>query len=347
MRSAVSVSRSKWVWIACAALPLAAVGCQSNRAAQNPAPQDNQRVAGERQEEPRPEVLQAIRDGGLPETFMFGGRVWRGHEIHRTTRDKIGGMGSAGNPPGPQNAAKPQQGANPFDFNPVADLKVEGHTIYRKAGLDEAVTDNIFLMAENTAAAAGSGAGTTGDGTAGTTGSTPQAGNTSTGSSSANAGEVVFIEYDPTQSMDTGTDVNQVVQSASLPATVKWNGKTYTPREVQVYDPDVFDEVKAVSGISGMSGSQHAYQGDKKDELFLMGEVSSMPMGGGTAGTVATGNENAPATTGENAPSASTGSANETMFTGPIFVRYEAAKGDHAGGSAAGTGTDTSAPGPR
>lgn len=324
MRSALSVSPSRWLWIALAAAPLAVVGCQGNRTATSTNAPGDQRVAGERQEEPSPEVMQAIRDGNLPETFMFGGRVWRGHELHRTTRDRVGGMDAAAT--GSPGSTDSQGGQNAFDYHPVADLKVEGHVIYRRGGMDEAVTDNIFLMASGAGATSGA-EGATGEGAAGT----------GTQGAETAANEVVFIEYDPVQSMDASADVNQVIQSAGLPETLTWNGKTFTPREVQVYDADVFDDVEAVQG---MTGGHKAYQGDNKNELFVMGEVSSMPMGGGTGDTGTPGTGTATPGAGETGPAGEPGAAGgETMmFSGPVFVRYEQAGADNTGAA------DTSTP---
>src|SRR5688572_24136843 len=83
----------RWGWgpaVACAALAFALVGCNTNRGAGN-AGQPNgpqERVAGER-EEASSEVRQVMSATGLPENFAFGGRIWRGHQVHRVEKDEV------------------------------------------------------------------------------------------------------------------------------------------------------------------------------------------------------------------------------------------------------------------
>lgn len=316
MKRSKTILRRPGIWIACAALPLALVGCGGNRAAQTTTPTDDQRVAGERQEEPSAEVRQAMQQAGLPERFVFGGRTWVGHQMHRVDRDDVAmtGTPSVSTPPGPGGApqVKPQEGKDPFDYTPVADLQVQGHQIYRKAGLDEAVTDNIYLMAS-----APNTLGTTdGTGAPSTTGEP--------GATSGDAGEaqVTFIEYDAAGDAAT-MDLSQALQATGLPMTIQQGGRTFTAREVQVYDPDIFDDFGKAQMVQGHS----AYvDDDDKDEMVLMG-TGSAGMGTGTGTTGETGTTAPPATT--EGATGETGTA--AMMEGPIFIRYEEGAGDTTG----------------
>lgn len=316
MQRSELVLRKSWVWAACAALPLALTGCQGNRTATTANQPGDQRVAGERQEEPSAEVRAAMQQAGLPERFVFGGRTWLGHEIHRVERNKVAMTSPAtvSTPPGPagaapDNRAKPQEGQNPFDYTPVADLQVQGHQIYRKAGMDEALTDNIFLMAS------GSGTGTTG--ATGTTTESPSGTSTGGAAGPGEANEVTFIEYDATADAPT-MDLAQALQATGLPQTIQVGGKTLTASEVKLYDPDDFDEIAKARMVQGHS----AYQGDDKDELILMAE----PTMSGTPGT------GTPPATGDQATTETPGGA--AMMTGPIFIQYEEGTPDGATGNA-------------
>jgi hypothetical protein len=193
----------RWVWVAGVLLHLALAGCGPQQSAENTAPPaPSERVAGERQED---ETAQLVRQAGLPESFQFGGRIWKAHQVHRISADEMNTSDKSndanksdkddtaiGNPPGTTDglALTPdgkktattdvtpgsdatKSATNSADtkneiagFIPVLDLKVGGHQIYRKKDADEAVTDNIYLKADATSVASGST-------TTGTTGTTP------------------------------------------------------------------------------------------------------------------------------------------------------------------------------
>ena len=78
-----------WVWAA-ALLPLALVGCGSNdQTAQTTAPPPPANTAND-------EVTNVIAQAGLPATFVFGGRSWRGHQVHWL--DQESGSGTSTDP---------------------------------------------------------------------------------------------------------------------------------------------------------------------------------------------------------------------------------------------------------
>lgn len=280
------------LWALCAIAPLALVGCVANRNAQTPANGPMERVAGERSDN---EVAQVLQSAGLPETFAFGTRMWKGHQVHHVDRNKIASAPTNTDTPAPgtmpSGPDRSTGGANPgtnsgdaaknmFDFMPVADLMVQGHQIYRKAGMDEALTDNIYLMATNSTGA---------DGNA----------------------DVAFVEYDAADSLMTNMDLNQNLQAANLQATISYGGKTWTAKKVQDYDPDEFDEVKRLpNDIMGHA----AYQGDDDDEIYLASEVP-VSMSQDTTGTTPT--------TGTDTATEGTTMTPGGMDKTPIFVLYE------------------------
>ena len=116
-----------------------------------------------------------------------------GHQIHRVEKNEVamGTQPATANPPGPageagDTAAQPPTGENTFDYTPVADLKIGEHQIYRKAGVDEAFTDNIFLLAEGADASTGTSSSTSDPSTAApSAGDTASSGETAPGAPAA------------------------------------------------------------------------------------------------------------------------------------------------------------------
>jgi hypothetical protein len=197
------------------------------------------------------------------------------------------------------------------DYIPLPNMTVQGHQIFRKAGADEAVTDNIYLRAQTAAA-----------GTA-----TPPAAGTTPGeegaAGAADAAQMTFVEYDAASEPLADLELSQILQQAGLPQTVSWNNRNWTAAEMQVYDPDVFDEFKPVAQpIDGHT----AFQDDDESRVFLMGEFTpdaSMAAGGADAGTAA-GNTPGVGNTPGDGTTPGTGTAATTPpAAGPIFVRYE------------------------
>jgi hypothetical protein len=277
-------------------LPLALTGCNTRTAQQQNAPAD--RVAGERQELD-PQVAQAMQAANLPVSFFFGGRVWRGHQLHRVSPEDAGGAAGTNAPadttPGAADAAGVDGQIG--DYVPMANMTVQGHQIYRRGGLDEAVTDNIYLRA------GAAGTETTGD--TGATGDT----------AAAQPGELLFIEYDAADEPLTDLDLQRILTATNLPSNVSWNGRTWQPAEMQVYDPDVFDDLRPVpQSIDGHTGFRREGEDDR---VYLMAEFSPSAM----------------ATTPGQPGDAAAGDAGVApeIASGPVFVRYEAAQAEGAG----------------
>lgn len=340
------LASSHWLLLLMAVAPTALVGCRTGQRAQTSAPANTptEKVAGSRQED---ETTRILREANLPETFAFGGRTWRAHQVHwvdlpagsgsvPTTSGTDGAAGTTGTMPEetrPSTKGGTTGGTTSVtpagalaDFIPVANLQVLGHQIYRQTGVDEALTDNIFLKVENVSAAgagASSNAPATGTG-AGTTGT----------AGTASTNRVAFIEYEASGETMANMELPQVLSMAGLPQTVTMNGKTFTAKELQVYDADVFGKLKP---LAQKVGGHYAYQGDDKNTLYLMSEKAVGPSGGAAA-------SNVPGTTGtpsgtESASEGGTTGAGGTTTTetsaemqGPIFVRYEMVGGMASGG---------------
>lgn len=326
---------TRWLLLLAVVTPTALAGCGGNQRARSNTP--TERVAGSRQED---ETARILREAGLPETFAFGGRTWRAHQVHwvdqspgaagSATSGTDGAAGTTGSMPErtdntpapgtPRNTGMPGAIGN---FVPVADLRYEGHQIYRQTGADEAVTDNIFLKAENvspSAAAGGTAATGTGMGTTGGAGTASTKAGENNAASTSPAGRVAFIEYDADRNMMQNLTLSQVLPAAGLPQTMKANGKTWTAKELQVYDADVFDNLKRTAQT--MDGFE-AFQGDDKDTIYVMSKTPvNIPA---TTAETGTGAANTP---GYQPPSASEGGTpSGTVMLGPVFVRYEAAAG--------------------
>jgi hypothetical protein len=281
-------------WTAAAALSLSTAGCQQAPPT-GASIQPTERVAGSRQEQragsrstsPAPRfdsLATTLRDAGLPRRFAFGGRTWEAHEIQWASREDVkpsapgtGAVtarpGKKPTPPGPAAAAarRATEALDLDDFVPMANLTVNGTQIYRKKGMDEAFTDNIFLTAT-------------------------MAGN-----------QIGFVEYDAVDNWLEKADLARVIDAAKLPQTVTWGGKTWRAAAVQLYDADVFDDVKPIQDkVSGFTG----FEGEDNDVLFLLADL---PEGAAIAEKAA--DKPAPgATRGETAPG------------GPIFIRYDAVR---------------------
>ena len=272
---------TRWWVLAGALIPLALAGCGGNQQARQTG-QPSERVAGERQED---ETIRLVRQAGLPETFAFGGRTWTAHQIHWIE---------------PTDAARSAANGRIGDFIPVAQFQVQGHQIYRQEGLDEAVTDNIFLRADNMPAPA-SDTSSTGD-----TGMDSAPGGAPAGTPSTN--RIAFVEYDAGGSTMGSMELPQVLTMAGLEQRITHNGKTWIAEEVQVYDADVFDDLKP---LTNLIGNHQAFQGDDKDEVYLMADVTMMP------GASTTPNGITPDTT-------TPGTTDTAMMKGPIFIKYQA-----------------------
>jgi hypothetical protein len=315
-----------WLLLLAVVAPAALAGCGGNQRARSNTP--TERVAGSRQED---ETARVLREGSLPETFAFGGRTWRAHQVHwvdqtpgasgTTTSGTDGTAGTTGTMPErtdntatgtPLDTGMPGAIGN---FVPVADLQFEGHAIYRQTGADEAVTDNIFLKAENVSpsAAAGDTAATgTGTGTTGGAGTASTNAGENNAASTNPASRMAFVEYDADVNMMQNLKLSQVLPVAELPQMMKASGKTWTAKELQVYDADVFDDLKPTAQM--MNGFE-AFQGDDKNAMYVMSKTAvSMPAATAETGTGAA-----------NTPGSETGT--EPMMLGPVFVRYEAAAG--------------------
>ncbi|MGV3723536.1 MAG: hypothetical protein ACO1SX_21785 [Actinomycetota bacterium] len=230
-RRRFDISASRWLAVATAVVPLALMGCGSGQRTGQGTP--TERVAGERQEDETPRL---VREAGLPETFSFGGRTWRAHQIHWEEISDVSATATTGTKIG--------------DYAPVADLMVNGQQIFRQEGADEAMTDNIFLMTENMPAAA-----------AGTDQATTEAG----------MRRVAFVEYDASGETMATTDLNPTLSTAGLPKTITHAGKKWTAEEVQLYDADVFDEVAAMPEM--INGHKAYREQDDDDTLFVMAEA--------------------------------------------------------------------------
>jgi collagen type VII alpha len=470
-----------WLWTSGAALPLLLAGCGSRQPANNQvAMAPTERVAGSRQDD---EALRVARDAGLPESFAFGGRTWRAHQVHwiggnagsggmtsgtdgaaGTTGElgatgtsgtsgtasaeggsdagtaTSGGSGTAGSTTGTTGTTGTSDatGATPGsdvgssagtssmdDFVQVASFEVQGHPIFTRKDADEAVTDNIYLRAETSGSSASGtgsdntsyGSGSTSDSssisTSGATTGTSGSSGGSTGTSSGSGGtsgtggtggevagtsgtssgtatsdsttsgtRVAFIEYDADDNLVSNMETTQAVQSAGLPETIQFGGKRWTADGVQVFDPDVFHDLKPTAQqVSG----HPAFQGRDRDELIVQGEWTGSaspgqpgagltPEAGSTPGTTGTmgapgtssGATNSGSASGTTTTDSSTGtgtvggagtSGSSTAMEGPIFIRYRIGSGDtnrtgqgSAGGETGSTGTTgatgtTTAPG--
>lgn len=239
-----------WVWVGVMALLPALAGCGGQRTAeelmeraervpQQPAPNrpaPEQQVAGERQESPDARVRRAILDAGLPERFVFGSRTWVGQALHHAQRSSVAT---------PQGEAA-EEGSVPaggFDFVPVADLSVADHTIYRRSGPDEAVTDSIYLLAPLPARSP------------------------SETANPAAADDVTLVEYGPVGNR-APTPLHQALQATGLPQSLQQSGRMYTAREVQVYDPELFDDYSPAPTVRGHQA--YVRKGNRND-LLLMG----------------------------------------------------------------------------
>jgi hypothetical protein len=271
----------RWIWAAGLIAPLALVGCQNNRSAQTNPNGPVEKVAGERSDN---EVAQVLQSAGLPETFAFGSRMWKGHQVHHVTRDKIATIPTETDAPGTDRSttgtSSGDAARNTFDYMPVSDLMVQGHQIYRKTGLDEALTDNIFLMASN---ATGTEAGS----------------------------DVAFVEYDATEELMKNMDLPAILKAANLKATLSHGGRTWSAEKMQVYDPDVFDKVKR---LPTEVGGYAAYQGTEKDEIFIMASAPANLSQDTVAST----------SPGSDTASEGMGAAPGTPVTAPLFILYEA-----------------------
>lgn len=299
-------SSNRRLLLAAALVPLVLAGCTGERQAQQPGPRE--RVAGERQED---ETMRLVREAGLPETFAFGGRTWRAHEVHRVDHDDMPTPGTDAATDKAPDATGAIDG-----FIPVADFQVNGHQIYRREGVDEAMTDNIFLRAETMPATTGA-AGTaempeTGDsattepGTPGET--TPTA-----------AHRTAFVEYDAASETMENVELPQILSMAGLQESITHGGKTWQAQEMQVYDADVFEDLKRLpQQISG----KDAFRGDDADTVYLKSEVT-MPQPATPPGAEPpTGAEH-----GAEHPGMAPGMApgmETAMDPGPVFIRYEA-----------------------
>lgn len=286
------VAASKWLVIAGAVVPLALVGCGTGQRTSQSNP--TQRVAGERQEDETPRL---IREAGLPESFVFGGRHWKAHQIHW---EEMSSIGDATTRPGDTTTRPGDTTATPGDtttrlgdaakYLPVADLKVDGHQIFRQRGVDEALTDNIFIKAENMPA---------------------RAAKDDEAKTDAGAQRVAFVEYDASGSTMADMELSTALTAAGLQQNITHGGKKWVAEEIQVYDADVFDEVAAAPQM--MNGHKVYRDKDDADTLFVMAEVPmTMP---GTTGEGATGS--APGTTGDGAAATTRGT---------VFIRYELSK---------------------
>lgn len=336
------LASSHWLLLLMAVAPTALVGCRTGQRAQTSAPTNTptEKVAGSRQED---ETARILREANLPEMFAFGGRTWRAHQVHwvdlpagsgsvPTTSGTDGAAGTTGTMP-EETRPSTKGGTTSVtragalgNFIPVANLQVLGHQIYRQTGVDEALTDNIFLKVENVSAA---GAGTssnapaTGTGT-GTTGAAGTAG----------ANRVAFIEYEASGETMANMQLPQVLSMAGLPQSVTMNGKTFTAKELQVYDADVFGKLKP---LAEKVGGHYAYQGDDKNTLFLMSEKAVGPSGGAAASGNVPGTTTGTETAAEGGATGTGGTATtETSaeMQGPIFVRYEMVGGMPSGSKA-------------
>jgi hypothetical protein len=254
--------------------------------------QPTERVAGSRQEQragsrsssaaPRFDDLSVtLRDAGLPGRFAFGGRTWEAHAMQWASREDVKSSApSAGTvttrpgkkptPPGPAAGAARQlsEALDLDDFVAMTNLSVNGTQIYRKKGLDEALTDKIFLMA------------------------------------TMSGNQIGFVEYDPVDNWMDKADLTRVLDATKLPQTVTWGGKNWRAASIQVYDADVFDDLKPVQEkIAGFP----AFGGEDDDVLFLQGDLQA-------------GAAIAPQDT---AKPGSRPTGGLRVRGGPIFVRYD------------------------
>jgi hypothetical protein len=255
--------------VAATLVPLAVVGCRSEQRTVQVTP--TERVAGERQEDDTPRL---VREAGLPPSFAFGGRMWSAHQIHWEDATDVGAAATS---------------AGRMDnYLPVADLQVDGRQIYRQKGLDEALTDNIFLRADSMAAGAGDDSVAT----------------------DAGARRIAFVEYDASGSTMPEMDLAEALAASGMPQNLMHGGKKWVADKVQVYDADVFDEVAAMPEMVG--GNKAYREEDDDDTLFVMTEVPMSASG-------------AAATPGDatNQPGVSAGENAATPSKGSVFIRYE------------------------
>lgn len=340
-----SVGHAGWLWTAAALLPLALMGCQPRQpvTSQNNSPEE--RVAGEREEQGDSEALRVVQEASLPRAFAFGGRTWRAHQVHwvnpggaaTTTTPNAPGTTSTDTTPGSTGTMGTSATGGDNDngmggFVAVGTFMVDGHQIYRCSDADEAVTDNIYIQAENVRPPANGADGTIGTTDAYDTANAPAAnapmGDTATGTgmpgtaTTNTSTRIAFVEYDADENLVDNIALSQLLQATGLPATVQHGGKTWKADEIQVYDADVFDDLKAATQNIG---AHTAFMGDDKDKMWLQAELDPTMLNT-TAGTTAATGTGDSASEGA-APSTGTpGSATETVVNtrGPIFVEYEA-----------------------
>jgi len=192
-----------------------------------------------------------VRKAGLPETFGFGGRIWKAHQVHWTDvsetdpRTTIGGQIDK--------------------FVPVAYLSVNGHDIFRQKGADEALTDNIFLKAANLPVSAATNNPMTAD---------------------PSKHRVAFVEYDASGDTMGDMDLSKTLTEARLAAKITHNGKTWVAKELQGYDADVFDEAKPMTEM--IVGHQAFQETGDDDTMFVMADVpmNMSDSGAATTGTI-------------------------------------------------------------
>lgn len=336
------VGMAAW-WTAAALLPLALMGCQPRTPVQSQANSPEERVAGERQEQGDSETMRVVQEASLPATFAFGGRTWRAHQVHwidpnaDKEADRTESIGTTAVPGGDRSGApgttstdvapgtgKPDDNDDEKGmggFVPVATFTISGHQIYRRSDADEAVTDNIYLRAENVRPPAP----TTGNEA---TGTSPDAAATEGAvSSTETSTRMAFVEYDAADNLLENVELSRVIQATGLPETVQYGGKTWKADEVQVYDPDVFDDLKAApQQINGYP----ALMGDEKDEIWLQADLDPTMLNttAGTGTTESPGSTlaNQPASEGTAPAQGTTGSPGEAMagLKGPIFIKYDA-----------------------
>jgi hypothetical protein len=144
-------------------------------------------------------------------------------------------------------------------FVPAPGLAVDGWPIYRGTGLDEKLTDNIYLQAE------------------GARKSTPDTLQAEPGTA--------FVEYDAGENLVEGLALQQVLQAAGLPESVPEGARTWRADEVQVYDADVFGSLQP---LPRPTQGHPAFQGSDPNVMFLQGEIKGAGPPAGAAGSSAT-----------------------------------------------------------
>ena len=241
-----------------ALVPVLALGCGSNRTAGRPTQQQPERVAGER-ESVGDEMGNILKQGGLPRSFQFGGRTWTASQVHWIQGGATGVGGNPGSesvrgPVGEQGPEGAQVGQSTGNFRPVANLQVNGLQVFHGADMDESVSDNLYLRM-----------GIPGES------STP----TGPAATQPSTGRTAIIEYDASGDALQGMELAQLLQTGGMPQTVQHAGKTWTAQEVQLYDADVFANMKALpQPINGLT----ALQGKERNVLLVQGQLPGDPM---------------------------------------------------------------------